>query len=204
MSDLSGGHYPQYWGLQALFGGLTNVANPSVPPRSNAEWLGIGDIADGAVAGSGIICAVPVPVDIGTTVSAISILVGATAASVPTHSWGALYSGIATPALIGQSTDGSTAAIAASAAFKFTLTTPQNITAAQAPGGWVYAAFSITATTVNTAIVSNATPSGVQYAYFTNSPAYLSLTSGSSVGATATATLASPSVKTVAPLVVLT
>ena len=205
MADLAGGHYPQQYAFGAVpFGGATNVANTVVPPRSNLEYLGFSTITDGAMPSTGISFAVPVAVDVGTTISAVTIFVGATAASLPTHSFAALYAGIAGVSgqtLIGQSTDGATGAVAASAAYKFTLTTPANITAAQAPNGWIYAAVCITATTMNT-VLSVAVPSAAQYAYFTGSPTFLSATTGS--GQAATAAAFSGTAKVVAPLVVLT
>jgi hypothetical protein len=206
MADLVGGHYPQAFGLQAVpFGNATNIAQSNVPPRSNLEYLSAGYLVDGAIAATGIQFAVPVAVDIGTTISAVTMYVGATAASLPTHSFAALYSGASgsTPALLVQSTDGGTAPIAASAAFKFTLTTPQNITAANAPFGWIWASICVVATTVNTAIVSDSTPSGVQYAWNAGSPPFLSCTTGSSLTTAASAIFAG-SAKTVAPIVTLT
>ncbi len=194
-------------GVQALRNTLGQPANPI---RSNIEFdVFSGPLVDtggSSVAASGVMVAVPVPVDVGMTVSKISFLVGATAASTPTHSFAALYQGtaIAAPVLIGQSTDGGTAAVAASARFDFTLTTATQITSAMAPNGYVWAAYAFTATTTLPSQVT--IPCGAaaaQYRWFTNAPLYWSQTSGSGVAGTAPATLINASTLTVAPVVFL-
>lgn len=209
MADLTSGHYPQMASLQALVGNVGNVAQANVPVRSNLELMGVFagplvDTAGASVAASGVMAAVPVPVDVGMVISKISILVGATGASTPTHNFGALYSGttVASPPLIGQSTDGTTAAIAASTRFDFTLTTPNVVTPAQAPWGYIWVAYAFTVTTTLPSQVT--IPCGAaaaQYRWFTNTPLYFSQTSGSAVGATAPATLVNASTLTVAPVV---
>ena len=211
MADLVSGLYGQQNPWQGIIG-LQNAVQSNVPARTNAEYLGLSTITDGALAATGVAFAVPVPVDPGTVISYVSILVGGTAASVPTHSFAALYSGtnVAAPPLIGQSTDGTSVTTFASGAVTvFTLTNPQRITPAQAPYGFVYAAVSITATTIPTAMAV-ATPTAVGYQWFTssttpkgNSPLFLSATAGSSLAGTAAATFASPSAKAVAPIVIL-
>lgn len=210
MADLTSGRYPQYNPWLAMLG-LTNATTSDVPARSNLEYLGLSTITDGALAASGVICAVPVAVDQGTVISAISIVVGGTAASTPTHQFAALYQGTgAAPLLMAQSTDTTTAAVAASGVYTFTLATAQTITNTNAPNGFVYAAVSFTGTTVPTA-AGVSVPTAVGYQWFTStttpkgsSPLGFALTSGSSVGGAATATLASPAAKAVAPVVVLT
>lgn len=197
------GHYPQTNPEFALLGGLTNIVNSSIPARSNAEWLGISGISDGALAATGIGCFVPIPVEPGTVISKISILVGATAGGTMTHQFAALYSGIAVPALIGQSTDTTNAAIAASGLASWTLTAAQQITPAQAPNGFIYAEIAITASTIPTA-ASVGVPTAVGYQWFTGGPLFLSATAGSALLGTAAATCASPAAKAVAPLVFLT
>jgi hypothetical protein len=204
MSDLTGGKYPQNNALVALLGGLSNAAQANIPARSNAEWFGTATMTDGALAATGIGCFVPVPVDIGTEISKISILVGATAGATMTHQFAALYAGTgAEPALIGQSTDTTSAAIAEKTLAGWTLTKPALITAANAPQGFVYAEVCITASTVPTA-ASIGTPAGVNYKWTTNGPLFLSFTAGSALGATAAATTGSPTAKVVAPIIVLT
>src|SRR5690242_21703503 len=109
MADLASGRYPESFPLWNLLGQPTNVANSSYPARTNLENpLCTGPATDTSLGTSGVMQAVPIPIDPGTTVTKVSILVGATAASTPTHSFAALYSGtnVAAPPLIVQSTDG--------------------------------------------------------------------------------------------------
>lgn len=208
--DLVGGSYPLGRPLNALFGLAGQSAQANLPIRTNLEWPQFSgplvDTAGSGVAASGVMYAVPIPVDVGMLVSKISVLVGATAASTPTHGFAALYSGtsVASPPLIGQSTDQATAAIAASARFDYTLTTANIITPAQAPYGWVWAAVGTTVTTTLPSLIT--VPSGAAgavYRWFTNTPLYWSQTSGSAVGATAPATLINASTLTIAPVMFL-
>ena len=95
-----------------------NATQVNIPVYSNRRILG-GDWTDAAASlVSGDLTVVPIPVDIGATITKISMFVGNTAASTPTHSWAALYSGVLTTAkpLGTQSTDGTTTAIATKAA----------------------------------------------------------------------------------------
>lgn len=210
MADLVSGRYGQTNPLQALFGQRADVAQANFPVRSNLElpvFSGpLVDTAGASVAASGVLVAVPVPVDVGQTVSKISIQVGATAASTPTHNFGALYSGttVAAPPLIGQSTDGLTAVVAASAQFDFVLTAPTVITAAMAPWGYIWAGYSFTVTTTLPSVVTvPCGASGAQYRWSTNSPLYFSQTAGSGLGGTAAATLINASTLAVAPVITL-
>ncbi len=207
MSDLVGGKYPQYNALQAFTGGLSNVVQGNVPAFSNATWFGLGALTDGALAATGVGAVVPVPVDPFVTISAVTIIVGATAASTPTHQFAAIYAGTGSaPALLGQSTDATTTAIAASLPYTWTLTTPQLITPTQAPYGFVYVVISITASTIPTAAVT-ATAAGINNGsaqWGSHAPLFLSATAGSSLAGTAAATIASPATKAVAPIVFLT
>lgn len=204
--DLLGGKYPLNNPLEALLGGLSNAVQGNIPARSNLEILGgAAQLTDGALAATGVGCAVPVPVDPGTVVSKVSILTGATAGATMTNQIVALYAGTgAAPVLIGQSTDTTSAAIGAKALLGWSLTAPQIITQAQAPGGFIYVLLAITASTVPTA-ASVATPAGINYQWNgTVSPLFLSMTAGSSLAGTAAATIASPAAKAVAPVVILT
>jgi hypothetical protein len=204
MADLVDGRYPETNALWSILGQTANVAQSDIPVRSNLEYLNAGSLTDSTAGiATGVMKAVPVAVDQGQVVSAITVLVGATAGATMTHQWAALYQGTgAAPALIGQSTDATSGAIAASAAFKFTLATPQLITSTNAPYGFIYAAVMVAATTVPS-LATAATPTAVTYAWTTNGPLGLSLTSGSSLTTTATATLASPTAAATAPIVLL-
>lgn len=203
MADLASGKYPEANPYVSLLAGLNNVVNPTVPYFSNMSY-GFGNITDGALAATGVGCFVPIPVDVGSVISKVSILAGATAEATGTHMFAAIYSGIAVPALLAQSADNvGAAAVGASARFDFTLATAQLITSALAPSGFIYAGLAVTAGTVPTA-ASVATPTGINYQWTTTSPLFLSLTAGSALGATAAATIASPAAKAVAPIVILT
>lgn len=212
MADLPSGMFPKHSAMWNVLGRPTNVVNTNYPARTNLEYTGIGGLADTAASlASGVMTAVMVPFDAGNVVSKVSILVGATAASTPTHSFAALYSGttVAAPPLIGQSTDGTTTAIGASARFDFTLTTPQLITPDQVPYGFLYVALSVTGTAMPSLVTGPSNAAAAQYAWFTNfaggqTTAAFSLTSGSAVAGTAPATLVYASQKLVAPVVFLT
>ncbi len=200
---LTRGHYPQTNPNWMLSGDATNIANPTIPVRSNLEYTGLANPTDGALAGTGVACFVPIPVEPGTVISKISLVIGATAGGTITNQFCAIYSGIATPALIGQSTDTTSAAIAASGLATWTLTAAQQITTAQAPQGFIYAGIAVTATTVPTALTVSI-PTAVGYKWFTGGPLFLSATAGSALAGTAAATIASPAAKAVAPIIFLT
>jgi hypothetical protein len=203
MSDLIRGRYPVTNPLAKLVGLAGNATQGNVNVRSNMEWFGLGNITDGALAATGVACAVAIPVEVGDTFTKVSLLVGARPRRPGTHAFAALYSGVATPALLGQSTDNTgAAASAASAKFDFTLASAVTITAATAPGGFIYASIAIAASTIPTAAVV-ATPTAVGYQWYSAGPLFLSATHGSSLTATAPATIASPAAKAVAPLVFL-
>lgn len=203
MSDLIRGRYPVTNPLAKLLGLAANASQANVNVRSNIEWFGLGSPTDGALAATGVGCAVAIPVEVGDTFTKISILAGATAEGTGTHAIAALYSGIATPALLAQSADNTgAAAVAASAKFDFPLQSPVTITPATAPGGFIYASIMIAATTIPTAATMSI-PAAVGYQWYSSGPLFLAATHGSSIGATAPATIASPAAKAVAPIVFL-
>ncbi len=188
--DLVAGRYGLTAAIQSAIGLPTNAVQSNLPVRTNLEYTGINDLTDAAAAlVSGKLTYVPIPVDVGTPISKVSVLVGATAASTPTHSWAALYSGALTTAtLLGkQSADGTTAAIAASARFDFTLAEKYIIQPADAPYGYILAAVSVTGTGVPS-LASAAVATAVQYAWFTDTPLFGGK-SGSALGAAAPASI---------------
>jgi hypothetical protein len=204
MADLVDGRYPESNPLWAALGQTVNATQSDIPARTNAEYLGLSTLTDSALAATGVGCFVPIPVDVGIVVSKVSVFVGATAEATGTHLFAAIYSGIATPALIAQSADNTgAAAMAASARFDFTLASANTITSAQAPNGFIYAGIAVTAGTIPT-VASVACPTAVGYQWYTTGPLFLAATAGSALGATAAATIASPSARTPAPIVVLT
>ena len=211
--DLLSGHFPLSNTMQALFGGLSNAVQANLPARSNLEWFGLNAATDGALAGSGIGCVVPVPVDQGMPISKVSLILGGTGASTPTHAFAAIYPGtgvaVNTGALLAQSADGGVAAVAAGAAgtippYSLTLASVGIPNSTTAPNGFVYVMVSFTASTVPTAL-SVGTPAGWNYQWNgTASPAFYSATTGSTLAATAPATLGTLTAKVVAPIIVLT
>jgi len=212
MADLASGRFAESNPLWNILGNPTNVINPSYPARTNLEYTGIQTLADTAASlVTQVMTAVPIPVDVGMTVSKISVLVGATPAGTPTNSFVALYSGtnVAAPPLIGQSTDITSGAIAASARFDWSLTAPATITAAQAPYGYVWAAIMSKATTVPSLVTTATGAAAGQYQWFTNTLSSgtntaFCISSGSALTGTAPATLVYASQKTTAPVVFLT
>ncbi len=197
------GRYPTSYQFDKLTGKAANASQGNIAVRSNAEWLGISGMTDGALAATGVGCAVAVPVEWGDVISAIDLLAGATAEGTGTHAFAALYSGLATPALLAQSADETgAAAVAASVKHAFVLTSSVLITPQNAPGGFVYASISITAATVATA-ATVPVAAAVDYQWFAGGPLFLSATHGSSLAGTAAATIASPTAKAVAPIVFL-
>jgi hypothetical protein len=132
----------------------------------------------------------------GDQVTSLSFCSGSTAAATPANWWFALYDDSATPALLAQSADQTSTAWAASTVKTLALATPQLISRA----GIYYAAIMVKAGTVPslvgvTAQVAASTGWGA-------SEKTLSQTSGSSLTATAPATIATPTAVGFVPRVV--
>lgn len=205
-SDLVSAGFPVSNPLLAIMGsGLSNVQSPNVPPRSNLEFGPLlGTVGDTAIAASGVVLAAVVPALPGMTVTKMTVLAGATAEATGSHGFLALYSGIGTPALLGQTADiTGAAAVAASTAFTGTLASAVTLTTSTAPYGYVYAAVSFTATTMPT-LISGTPAVAIQYTYQTNSPAFLGATFGSAAGGTAPATISGTTAAAKAPIFFLT
>lgn len=185
--DIVSGRYGLTSPIQAALGIPGNAAQGNLPVRSNVEYMGLNDLTDAAASlVSGKLTYVVVPVDIGQPISKVRVCVGATAASTPTHSWAALYSGALTKAkLLGeQSADGTTTAIPASEPFVFTLAKKYIIQPADAEFGYILAAISVTGTAVPS-LSSGAIAVACQYKRFGNAPLFWAAKSGSALGATA-------------------
>jgi hypothetical protein len=133
----------------SLYGNLRQLANTARPARSNAEYLGLAGVKDGAIQATGVAQFVAVPVAAGDIFSEVGMVIGKTAGSVMTHQIAALYEGtaVAEPGLLRQGVDGVAAAIAAKTIAFWKLEKPVTI----AETGFVYAWSSITATTIPTA-----------------------------------------------------
>lgn len=201
--DLVGGGYLLTNPVTSLLGGFANAAQANLSARSNLSWFGLGNPTDGVLGTSGVATTVAVPVDVGTPITKVSILVGATAASAPTHQFAALYAGTGSaPALIAQTTDATSAAINASASYGWSFGTPQVITPTQAPQGFIYAMVVIAATTMPTAAVVS-TPTAIGYQWTTNAPLFLSSTQGSGITTAAPTTINTYTAKAVTPIVIL-
>jgi hypothetical protein len=208
------GRYPVYNPSQVAAGWQAGTTQAGSPFRSNLElpaFFGQGAQVDTASLGgttTGVYVSTICPVDVGAKYTTISILIGATAASTPTHGYAALYSGtaVAAPPLIVQSVDQTTAAMAASARFDYTLATPTVITPAMAPYGYVNVAIVCTsATTVPSCVTVPVNAiAATGYAWFTGTPKaqYLAQTA-TAAAVTAPATLANTATLTVAPIVFL-
>lgn len=174
---------------------VANPANPNTWFRPNQPRIGLYDSASdtGQVAlASGVMTSVRIKLFAGDVVTNISFRSGATAAT-PTNYWFALYSAAATPALLSQTADQGAAAWALNA----TKTLP--LAAAQTIGttGFYWVGIMVNGTPP-TLLGSLAVPPIV------TGEANMSQSSGSALTTTAPATIATPTVKTFAPYVVLT
>jgi len=203
--DLVSGGYPLANPFASL-GLAANAVQSNIVARSNLQYGILGSLQDAAAAlVSGNLTYVPVPVNVGDAISTVTVQVGATAASTPTHSWAALYSGVLTTAKIlgSQSADGATTAIAASSQLAFTLGAKYIIQPADAPYGYILVGISATASTVPS-LMSGTVPTAIQKAWSTNVP-LIGATYSSALGATAPAsiTLASASALATPPVVFL-
>jgi hypothetical protein len=142
------GKYAETSWVAKVTGNKANVNQSNLPVRSNMEYLGLGGAADIAIGATGVCLSVPVPVEFGDVISAMSVMAGATAESGGSHAFMALYAGTgASPALLGQTADDTGAAsIAASTVYTKSLATPVLITPSNAPNGFVYATIAVTGT----------------------------------------------------------
>jgi hypothetical protein len=172
-------------------GSPTNTTYAESIPR----YVAGGDMA---IAATGVELAVAVPLQYGDLVTSIAFVVGGTAAGSPTAGYVCLRSPAG--ALLAQSADLGSTARAANTAYSIALATPQLITV---PGMYLVGV-SFTASTVptlrgvtlgNAAVAGNiASLGGV----------VLVKSHGSAVGATAPATVATPTTTAAVPYLVLT
>jgi hypothetical protein len=147
---------------------------------------------------SAVMASVAVTVQPGDVVTNISFVSGATAGATLSNWWFALYDGSATPALLSQTADQTSAAWAANTVKTLALATPQRFTSA----GVVYAAVMVKASTVPTllgALLPTATAAGAIVG-----SKVLAQTSGSALTDTAPATIATPTTVAKVPLAILT
>ncbi|PBC80116.1 hypothetical protein BX265_4952 [Streptomyces sp. TLI_235] len=161
--------------------------------RSNMRRLDA--TADTGALTTQVMTSVPIYLRKGDVVTSLTFRSGATAAGTPTNQWAALYSSAATPALLAQSADGTSAAWAATTNKTFTLASAVTITA----DGWYWAAIMVKATTVPSLVGASTTAS----AGITTGEKNLAQTSGSALTATAPATIATPTAAATVPLVIV-
>jgi hypothetical protein len=135
----------------------------------------------------------------GDVVTNLSFRTGATAAGTPTNWWLALYDSQATPALLAQTADQTTGAIAANTNFTKALSAPQTITVT----GVYYVALMVKATTVPT-IRGISLGNSVLATGIVTGQKTLCQTSGSALTTTAPATIATPTAVGTQPYIVAT
>ncbi|MEU8537149.1 hypothetical protein [Streptomyces parvulus] len=157
--------------------------------RANLPRVGLDDVP---AAATGVMCSVALFLHDGDTVSNLTFISGATAGATLTAQIAALYS--PSGALLVQSADKTSEAWAADTAKTFAMASPYRAT----KSGIYYAALAVAASTVPTLVGSvGAKP-------FLTGEGNLAQTSGSGIGATAPATIATPAFKRAVPLVIAT
>lgn len=210
-SDLVGAGYPTGWPMYAALGGLTNVSSPNQPCRTNLEWFGFNtavattNVLLGGSTGAGAVAAVPVTP--GEVITKVGVLVTNTAGGTPTHGFAAVYAGTGSaPALIAQSPDTGSGAIAANGLYNWTFTSPLSVSAINAPFGFVYVLMSVTAGTLPTIVTVTGPTIGAWGTMVppSTAPLLFAATQGSGLGATAPATIASYTNVATVPAVFLT
>ena len=180
--------------------GFVNASDPSDPDtffRRNLPRVGLTDSAgdtNHVALATGVMTSVPIYLVAGDLVTNLSFVSGNTGAGTPTNWWFALYDTQATPALIEQTADQTSTAWAANTVKTLALATAYRVVKT----GIHWAACMVTATTpphLLGTLGSRPVVTGERN---------LSQSSGSSLTATAPATIASPTVKNFVPLVVAT
>lgn len=187
MTKQAGPYYDEEYLRQ---GSPTNSTFAETVPRYIAG-------SDLAIAATGVVLGVGVPLQFGEAVRQITFVTGATAAGTPTAGFAALYSPAG--ALLAQTADFGSTARAANTAFTVSLASTQFATT---PGLYIVA-ISFTATTVPTlrgASVGNAVVAG----NLGLSAGVLAQTFGSAVGGTAPANIATPTNNASVPYLVCT
>jgi len=167
--------------------------NPALAPdstafhRRNLPRLPIDDRVD--VLATGVMTSVPIYLQAGDVITSVSVVAGATAGATMTHWWFALYD--TTGALMAQTADQTSGAIAAGAVLTKALATAQTIK----KSGVYRVGIMVAATTVPSLLGAVGSP-----AVLTGEPT-LAQASGSALAATAPATIATPTAQRAVPLV---
>ncbi len=176
------------------FANSSDPASPDTFCRRNLPRVGLYDSASdtGQVAlATGVMTPVAISLRAGDVITSISARSGATAAGTPTNYWFALYDD--TGALLGQSADQTSTAWAANTTKTLNLASPVTV----ARTGIYYVGIMVTATTPPTLLGAVGAPAIV------TGERNLSQSSGSTLTATAPATIATPTAKQFIPYVVL-
>jgi hypothetical protein len=183
MPLVSGG-YPVKADLAAQAGGVFVRYNL---PRTDS-------VSDTASLTTQVLTSVAINLQAGDVVTKLAFRSGATAASVPTNWWFALYS----PAgvLLAQTADQTTAAWAADTTMDLALVTAQLVSVP----GLHYAAIMVKATTVPSLVGATLGRAGVSAGFLSTDKA-LAQTSGAALVATAPGTIATPTTVATVPLV---
>jgi hypothetical protein len=179
---------------QGLGGVLIGTDTGGAFYRPNMRRLEVS--ADNGAAGTGVMLSASLFLRKGDVVTNLTFRSGATALATGTHWWFALYSAAATPALMAQTADQTSAAWAALTAKTLALSAPVTIPS----DGYYWAACMVAATTPPSLVGAAPLVSGGVIA--AEQP--LARTSGSSLAATAPATIASPTTVATVPYVVAT
>lgn len=173
-------------------GWLNTVGRPdpeAVFHRANLPRVGLDDVATAA---TGVMCSVALYLHDGDLVTNLTWISGATAGATLTNQIAALYS--PSGGLLVQSADKTSEAWAADTAKTFAMSAPYRVSRS----GVYYAALSVAASTVPTLVGSTGAKP------FLTGEGNLAQTSGSSITATAPATIATPAFKRAVPLVIAT
>jgi hypothetical protein len=146
-----------------------------------------------------VLLSTAIHLEAGDVVSNLTFMSGNTAANTPTNWWFALYDDAATPALLAQTADQTTAAWAANTAKTLALSTSKLISRS----GIYYAAVMVKATAVPTLVGLSVQHANVAGAIVSGQKV-LAQTSGSALTDTAPATIATPTTVATVPYVVAT
>lgn len=181
-------------GVVRDFLGYGNSA-PDVDPsqtfyRRNLPRQPLDDKADALV--TQVMTSVPIYLQAGDTVTNLTFISGATAAGTPTNYWFALYGPGATPALLAQTADQTTAAWAADTAKTLALATAYKVLVS----GVYYAAIMVKATTVPSLVGTLGAKPVI------TGETNLAQSSGSALVATAPATITAATVQRAVPLAI--
>lgn len=211
-ADLVAARYPTTYPYAKAIGVPGQVGQANLTPRSNAEFPFLGTLADGALAATEVGCVIAVPVEVGDTITKITLPVGATKGKKVEAGFAAVYQALNAKLeakeqpLLAQSKSAALAeTVEAEKPLVFTLETPVAISSAPAlaPYGFVYVVIALEAETMPTAATFS-TPKAVQVALAKtnpNGPVVFGGTAGTGLKTKAEATLGTVTSKAVTPCI---